>query len=226
MWQGRGPCGSRRLIACSPDYRGNMIKESPLRGRTRGAFEITVEGRPLGFHCQAGVFSHGEPDEGSLLLLDAVLPAVKPHQKVLDLGAGVGLLGLSIAHRLTRGEVWLVDSDIRAVRLLEANIALNHIDNAHSVLGDVTQDLPKLRFDLVVTNPPTHGGKDVLAQFVDESYAVLRPGGWLYLVVNRLLSVRQMMVGRFGQAEQVARRRGFIVIRARKERHPGSRPSA
>jgi 16S rRNA (guanine1207-N2)-methyltransferase len=187
---------------------------------------MTVDDRSLVFRTQAGVFSHGEPDEGSLLLLDTVLPTVKPHQNVLDLGAGVGLLGLSIAHRLTRGEVWLVDSDIRAVRLLEENIALNHIDNAHAVLSDVTLDLPKLRFDLLVTNPPTHSGKDVPAQFVDESYVVLRPGGWLYLVVNRLLSVRQMMVERFGHAEQVARRGGFIVIRARKERRPGARLSA
>lgn len=188
------------------------------RKRPRGEFDIMVDDRRLRFKTQPGVFSQDGPDEGSLLLLHAVLPAVRPHQTVLDLGAGVGLLGLSIAPRLERGEVWLTDVDIRAVRLVRENIALNSIENAHVVLGDVTIDLPKVRFDLVVSNPPTHSGKDVLQSFVRESYDVLRPGGSLYVVVNRLLSIRDMMAETFGEAGQVAREKGFLVIRSEKPR--------
>jgi 16S rRNA (guanine1207-N2)-methyltransferase len=187
--------------------------------RAYGSFQITIEERTLQFRTQAGVFSSDGPDEGSLLLLDTLLPAVKPHMAVLDLGAGVGLIGLSLAGLLTRGEVWLVDPDVRAVRLTEENIHLNGIANAHVVLGDITLDLPsKLRFDLVVSNPPTHSGKEVLASFVDESYHVLRPGGWIYVVVNRLLSIRTMMTDTFGDVEQVERRKGFVVLRAQKPR--------
>lgn len=113
----------------------------------------------------------------------------------------------------------MVDSDIRAVRLAEQNATLNGATNAHVVLGDVTIDLPpRLRFDLVVSNPPTHSGKEVLARFVDESYAVLRPGGRMFVVVNRLLSIRAMMAERFGEVEQVARRKGFVVLAAQKAR--------
>ena len=175
--------------------------------------------RSLQFLTQAGVFSADGPDDGSLLLLEAVLPVVKPHMTVADLGSGIGLIGLSLAGKLVRGEVWMVDSDVRAVRLAEQNVTLNEVTNAHVVLGDVTLDLPrKLRFDLVVSNPPTHSGKEVLARFVDESYAVLRPGGRMYVVVNRLLSIRAMMSERFGDVEQVARRKGFVVLAAQKPR--------
>lgn len=184
-----------------------------------GRFELTVADRSLQFLTQAGVFSADGPDEGSLLLLEAVLPAVKPHMTVADLGSGIGLIGLSLSGKLSRGEVWMVDSDIRAVRLAEQNMTLNEVTNAHVVLGDVTLDLPrKLRFDLVVSNPPTHSGKEVLARFVDESYVVLRPGGRMYVVVNRLLSIRAMMSERFGDVEQVARRKGFVVLAAQKPR--------
>jgi 16S rRNA (guanine1207-N2)-methyltransferase len=179
---------------------------------------LTIASRRLTFRTQAGVFSQDGPDDGSMLLLETVLPQVKPHQTVLDLGSGVGLLGLSVASLLTRGEVWLADSDIRAVRLSEENIELNNIKNAHVVLSDITLDLPPTRFDLVLSNPPTHSGKEVLASFIEESYSVLRPGGWLYLVVNRLLSIRDMMDGIFGSVEQVARRKGFIILRAQKQR--------
>jgi 16S rRNA (guanine1207-N2)-methyltransferase len=164
------------------------------------------------------VFSQDGPDDGTLLLLDMVLPILKPHQRVLDLGCGVGIIGLAAAGALTRGEVWMVDSDIRAVRLTEENVRLNSIENAYVVLSDITLDLPPLRFDLVLSNPPTHSGKEVLASFVEESYDVLRPGGRLYFVVNRLLSVRDLMAATFGNAEQVERRKGFIVLRAEKKR--------
>lgn len=195
-----------------------MARDSSLSRRRSGSFTIDFAGRTLTFRTQPGVFSQDGPDEGSLLLLECVLPVVRPHQRVLDLGAGVGLLGLALAGSLTRGEVWLVDTDIRAVRLTEENIRLNGIENAHVLLSDITLDLPRLKFDLVVSNPPTHSGKEVLTSFVDEAYAVLRPGGALYLVVNRLLSVRDLIEVTFGQVELVERWHGFIVFAAQKAR--------
>lgn len=174
------------------------------------------------FKTQPGVFSQDGPDEGTGLLLDAVLPQVKPHMIVLDLGTGIGIVGIIAAARATRGKVWMVDSDVRAVRLAEENVQRNGIENAHVVLGDITLDLPPhVRFDLVISNPPTHSGKDVLNSFVGESYDVLRPGGRLYLVVNRLLSVRELMASAFGVVEQVKRHKGFIVFRAQKPRREG-----
>lgn len=188
------------------------------RRLSRGQFDITFAGRRLIFRTQAGVFSQDGPDEGSVLLLETVLQVVRPHQTLLDLGAGVGLIGLCLAPLLPRGEVWLVDSDIRAVRLVEENIALNHAENTHVVLSDITLDLPRMRFDLVVSNPPTHSGKEVLEAFVRESHEILRPGGRLYLVVNRLLSTRDVMAEAFGNVDQVARSKGFVVFAARKTR--------
>lgn len=201
----------------------NPARDGRERGgrlaRAMGIFESTVAGRTLRFRTQPGVFSSDGPDEGSLLLLEALMPVVKPHMVVLDLGTGVGLIGLSLAPWLTRGEVWMADVDIRATRLAQENTHLNSAMNVHVVLSDITLDLPaNLRFDLVVSNPPTHGGKEVLVSFVEESYRVLRPGGKLYVVVNRLLSVRSMMEQRFGEVEQVARRKGFIVLCSQKPR--------
>lgn len=188
------------------------------------SFTIQVSGRDFRFCTQPGVFSADGPDEGSLLLLDTVFPSLRPHQTVLDIGTGVGVLGIPIATRLTRGEAWLVDSDVRAARLAQRNVEQNEIDNAHVVLSDVTSDLPrKLRFDLVVSNPPTHEGKEVLAQIVMESYRVLRPRGSLCLVVNRLLSVKAMMSHTFGVTEVVARKHGFLVLRSEKARKPETR---
>ena len=185
---------------------------------TLNSFKLTVDARELTFHTRPGVFSHDGPDPGTLLLLETVLPEIRPHQTVLDLGCGAGILGLAVAGRLTRGEVWLVDSDIRAVRLAEENRRLNRIENAHVELSDITSDLPHIRFDLVISNPPTHSGKEVLSTFVEEAFAVLRPGGKLYLVVNRLLSVRDTLHSVFGNVEQANRKKGFIILRSARPR--------
>lgn len=200
-----------------------MKEQSTHRGRRRkreyGRFGLDLDGRRLSFRTQPGVFSQYGPDEGTLLLLDVVLPHIKPHMKVLDLGAGVGIIGIAASTRATRGEIWMVDVDVRASRLAEENVRLNGIETAHVLLSDITLDLPDgLRFDLVLSNPPTHSGKEVLQSFVGESFDLLRPGGSLYLVVNRLLSVKEMMHDTFGNVEQMERRKGFIVFRAAKER--------
>src|SRR5579872_6989203 len=95
------------------------------RERIRSQFDITVGDRRLFFMTQSGVFSQDGPDEGTLLLLQTIMPVVKPHHVVLDLGAGAGVLGVAISGLVPRGGVWMVDSDIRAVRLIEENITLN-----------------------------------------------------------------------------------------------------
>jgi 16S rRNA (guanine1207-N2)-methyltransferase len=187
----------------------------------RGSFDFQLGGRRFSFTTQPGVFSQDGPDEGSVLLLEVLRERVKPHMTVVDLGTGIGLIGITLAPLLARGEIWMVDSDIRATRLAEENVRRNNIHNAHVILGDTTLDLPaKLRFDLVATNPPTHSGKDVLRAFVEESHHILRPGASLYLVVNRLLSVRDMLTEAFGNVEQVERKKGFLILHSHKERRP------
>lgn len=208
------------MSSVSPDLP-ELPSARELRSRRFGSFSYTLEGHEWRFATQPGVFSQDGLDIGTQVLIETVLPRVKPHMAVLDLGTGVGVVGIALSARVPRGVVWMVDSDVRAIRLAEKNVRANGVENAHPMLSDITLDLPeKLRFDLVVSNPPTHSGKEVLAAFVDESYAVLRPGGSLYVVVNRLLSVRGMMRERFGNVSQPLKRGGFLILASEKRRRP------
>jgi len=210
------------------------VKRSPVRHsaavdrrRYEREFPLARNGVELVVTTQPGVFSYGEADEGSLLLLDSVSPEARPHWRVLDLGTGVGLIGLALAPLLSRGEVWMVDSDVRATRLAQRNVERNRLTNAHVLTGDGTLDLPKgLRFHAVVTNPPTHDGNLLLESLMRDAYAVLRPGGSLYVVVNRLLSVRQILTAIFGNCDIAARAHGFVVLHSRKERRTAAGQTA
>ncbi len=174
---------------------------------------------------QPGVFAARGLDAGTRLLIECM--RVSPTARVLDLGCGYGAVGIVAAKLATKGRVWLIDSDIRAVRLAKENLALNGVTNAEVVLGDGVHDLAaKSRFDLVASNPPTHSGREVLDDFVVGAYRVLRPRGYLYMVVNRLLSLRHEIEHVFGSAEIGARSGGFIVVRAQKRavREAGETP--
>ena len=173
----------------------------------------SARGFDLRLQTQAGVFAHRELDEGSRLLIEAM--RVSPTARVLDWGCGYGAIGIVAAKLAARGYVTLVDVDIRATRLTERNLELNGVDNAEVVLGDGVHDLPaKTRFDVILSNPPTHSGREVLDDLVASAYKALRPRGQLYLVINRLLSLRREVEAVFGNTEAVARHKGFVVIRA------------
>lgn len=175
-----------------------------------------VQGFELRLETQAGVFAHKGLDPGTRLLIEAM--RVSPTARVLDLGCGAGAIGIVAARLAARGSVVLVDSDIRATRLAERNLALNGVTNAEVLLGDGTHDLPRRsRFDVVASNPPTHSGRDVLDDMVEGAYAVLKPRGALYMVVNRLLSLRKEVGEVFGNVEIAARSKGYTVVRAVKE---------
>jgi 16S rRNA (guanine1207-N2)-methyltransferase len=165
---------------------------------------------------QAGVFAHRGLDLGTRLLIEAM--HVSPTARVLDLGCGYGAIGIAAAKLAVKGDAVLVDSDVRATRLAQRNIELNGVTNATVILGDGTNDLPpKSRFDVVVSNPPTHSGREVLDEMVAGAYQVLKPRGHLYLVINRLLSLKREVEDVFGSSEVVARSKGFVVIRAQKQ---------
>ena len=175
-----------------------------------------VRGLDLRLATQPGVFAAHGIDAGTRLLIEAM--RVSPTARVLDLGCGYGVIGIVAAKLASRGHVVLVDSDIRATRLAARNLELNGVTNAEVVLGDGVHDLPaKMRFDVVASNPPTHSGREVLDDFVAGAYKVLRPRGRLYVVVNRLLSLRREVESVFGGAEIAARSGGYVVIQAVKQ---------
>jgi 16S rRNA (guanine1207-N2)-methyltransferase len=175
--------------------------------------QATLRGFDLRFETQPGVFSHDDIDEGTRLLIEAM--RVAPHARVLDLGCGYGAIGIVAAKLASHGQVTLIDSDIRATRLADRNLTLNGVENADVVLGDAFRDLPaKTRYDVIVSNPPTHSGREVLDEMVAGAYKALKPRGQLYLVINRLLSLRREVEQIFGNSEVVGREKGFVVIRA------------
>ncbi|MBQ7726032.1 MAG: peptide chain release factor N(5)-glutamine methyltransferase, partial [Clostridia bacterium] len=79
----------------------------------------------------------------------------RPCPQVLDLCAGSGCIGISIAKANPAAQVTLVEKFPETKRYLDRNLERNAVSNAQSLLGDVTRGAAAdKRYDLIVSNPP------------------------------------------------------------------------
>lgn len=107
-----------------------------------------------------------QPRGGYRAGIDAVLLAAtaecrdRPRTALLDVGAGVGVVGLCAAARLASLDVTLLEKQPALLTLARRNVARNHLtDRVGVVPGDVlapapAPQLPAESFDVVLSNPP------------------------------------------------------------------------
>jgi ribosomal protein L3 glutamine methyltransferase len=82
--------------------------------------------------------------------------------RILDLGAGSGCIGIACAHAFPNAEVVLSDIDEAALALARRNVAGHRLgDRVRVVRADVFDGMPDGRFDLIVTNPPYVSSSDL-----------------------------------------------------------------
>ncbi|MCL4766879.1 MAG: methyltransferase [Hyphomicrobiaceae bacterium] len=174
-----------------------------------------------------------QPRAGYRAGLDAVLLAAAAPagsgagERVLDAGAGVGVVGLCIARRVSSARVTLIESEPRLVALARDNVVRNGLEARVEVIAaDLTGRASALAaaglasdaFEHVVANPPFHiegrGRRprhpikaaahampaDGLDRWVRFLARVAAPGGSLTMIhrPDVLPDLLSLLVGRFG----------------------------
>jgi 16S rRNA G1207 methylase RsmC len=147
---------------------------------------------------QPGLFCGGALDAMSSALLAhlAARPPPPPRARVCDWGAGSGLLAWALQARQPSIRLTLVECDALALQAARLNVPMAR----RALLSDGWGSVPRrLRFRLVVSNPPFHlGASDhfgALLGLLRGTPRRLLPGGELFLV-----SQAQVPVGRLAAA--------------------------
>ena len=176
--------------------------------------DYTYRGVALSFRTDAGVFSRGEVDTGTRLLLEA-LPEVMDGE-ILDLGCGWGVIGIAIARKWPETRVTMADVNIRALELSRENAKQNRAE-VTCVESDGMAALEGRTFDAVVTNPPIRAGKQVIYRMFADAARALKPGGSLYLVIRKQQGAESCMKylqTLYEHVEKISKSGGFWVLKA------------
>jgi len=164
------------------------------------------------FMTLPGVFGHGKLDAGTALLLEHV-PA-PGHGRVLDIGCGSGIIGLTMKSRNDRLEVTLSDVDAFAIRSAQLNSM--RLGMTTEVIASDGLDGATGRYDIIFSNPPFHQGKRTDYEFARKMFANahrhLTRDGQLWIVANRHLAYEDWAKEAFRNAEVMVQSNGFKVI--------------
>lgn len=194
--------------------RNHYYTNQPEVAHDRKKWTFPLRGKNFTFITDSNVFSKGTVDFGSRVLIDAFDDTNLPEGDILDVGCGYGPIGLSLAHSTGR-HVEMVDVNERAVELAKENADLNGIKHVTIYPSNIYEKVERTDFAAVVSNPPIRAGKSVVHGIIEESYDKLVKSGTLTIVIQKKQgapSAKKKMEEIFGNAEVVAKEKGYFII--------------
>ena len=178
----------------------------------------SINGVDFSLQSDNGVFSKNELDKGSELLIESLLP-IDLGKSLLDLGCGIGVIGLTLAYFHPGLNVCSTDVNTRALSLCDANAKSLKLSQKVTVLQSDIYTKVEGRFDSIVSNPPIRAGKKVTYEIYKGALDHLNDGGSLYIVIRKqqgALSVKSYLEQLFGNVTVLAREKGYYILQARK----------
>ena len=161
-----------------------------------------------------GVFSKDRLDYGTKVLLENI-DIDNLTGNILDLGCGIGVVGIIIGSINKLVNIDMVDVNERAISLALENLKLNDINN-NVFISDVYENID-CKYDYIITNPPIRAGKNVIRRFLLDSCKYLKDNGILYFVMRKDHGVKSMIkeLESIFRVEVIAKDKGFYIVKCK-----------
>lgn len=196
----------------------HYFSRKPTTIDQRGLIKSVLRGQLYEFVTSRGVFSSKRIDNGTRLLVEEMI--LPENGLVLDMGCGIGVIGIVAAQERPDLEVLMIDINERAVDLAGLNIVRNQVHNISVRAGDLYEQLGETRFDTIVSNPPVSAGmKKVVFPLVEGAYEHLVEGGTLQVVIQTKKGgkmLAKVLDETFGEHIVLARKSGYRVLFAKR----------
>ena len=172
---------------------------------------ITLLNNKLRFTTASSVFSKGKADSGTIILIEA-LHITKETKRLLDLGCGYGIVGISLKKAHPELDITCSDVNERAVGVTQKNAKKNGVE-IKTIQSNLFENIPEL-FDCIAVNLPQHAGKDLCFAMIEQSYEHLNEKGTFQAVARHQKGGKMLekkMEEIFGNVEVLAKGSGFRV---------------
>ncbi len=179
--------------------------------------EAEFESQKFSFLTDSHVFSREAVDFGSSLLISAILKYEKNRKlRLLDLGTGIGVVGIVLAALRPGFELVMSDINERALALAKKNSAILKNKKPAIILSDGLRNIDG-EFDLIAFNPPIRAGKETVYRLYHEAAAQMTTKGVLYVVIRvkqGANTTKKELERCFLVVEVIERSKGYRVFRA------------
>ena len=164
------------------------------------------------FYTDNGVFSKGELDFGTELLLKTFEYNYPQEKEALDIGCGAGPIGIYLSK--LGFLVDMCDINKRALHISKMAVKEQKL-NANVFESDAYQNINK-KYDYIISNPPIRVGKEKLYEIVMGAKGYLKENGEVWLVVRKdkgADSLVRDMKKVYKKVEIVEKKKGFYIIK-------------
>ncbi len=195
----------------------HYFSEKPSSIGRKEIISDIIRGVSVEFIVEPGVFSKRRVDLGTKLLLETMI--IPGEGNVLDIGAGYGVIGITLAKLNPKLKVYMVEINKRAVKLCKINAKRNNVEDRIVIFqGNLYDPLPEtIKFKTIVSNPPFSAGFKIVNAIVEGAYIRLENHGLLQLVAwkgtNKL---KEKMKEVFGNVKVLASKKGYKVLMSEK----------
>ena len=173
-------------------------------------FRIGFNNYSFTFSTDNGVFSKGELDFGTNLLIENILK-IDINGYILDLGCGYGPIGI-ILKKIKDVNVDMIDVNKRAVHLTNINAKKNGVI-VNCFYSDGYENVTNC-YDFIVSNPPIRIGKKNLYKLLIDAKRYLKKSGQLLIVIRKeqgaLSLIKDMSV--YYSVKTIDKDKGFLII--------------
>ena len=173
--------------------------------------KFNFNNKEFSIYSDNGVFSKDRFDYGTRVLLSNI-DIFKLRGNVLDLGCGLGVVGIILGTFNKNINIDMIDVNERAILLSRENLMLNNV-KANIFVSDIYKAVNK-KYNYIITNPPIRAGKNVIRGFLLGSYDYLKDDGILYFVMRKDHGVKSM-IGELSvkfNTSIVNKDKGFYVV--------------
>ncbi len=170
-----------------------------------------IKGYDFEFETSASLFSPRQIDAGTMAMLSLV--EFEQGWKVLDLGCGYGVVGITAARFTDPANIYMVDIEPEAVLLSGKNALRNKVEGVNIQRSDGFEGLNEAGFDCILSNPPYHTNFAVAKKFIEKGFNRLKLGGKMYMVTKRKDWYKNKMISVFGGV-RIHEINGYYVFEA------------